>query len=144
MTQVDQPDDDREDRLADDAALYARLQAQKFQGPEWERFVHELLAYGLTRVKATIGVMHIVLPVSGACIPASRGDVEELANDVVLAALRVFVKCGLVERRWNPACGGSLKTYFVGACKLVLREKLHDWTRRAQKISSDPIPRVVG
>jgi len=126
-------DDDRQIRLAGDAALCAYLRKQKYQGPDWERFVHELLAYGLTQTKIMIEVMGIAPTATRNGTFADRGDLDELVSDIVMGAFRLFVRRGLVGGEWVPEKGASLTTYFTGACKLVLREKSRDWRNRAQR-----------
>jgi RNA polymerase sigma-70 factor (ECF subfamily) len=135
---TDQPeDDDRQSRLAGDAALCAYLREQKYQGPDWERFVHELLAYGLTQTKIMLCVMGVVPSATRTGTLADRGDLDELVNDIVMSAFRLFVRRGLVGGEWVPGKGTSLTTYFNGACRLVLKEKCRDWRKRALKVAAE-------
>lgn len=122
--------EDRDVRRGADLALCLYFREQKYQGPDWDYFVHQLLSYGLTRTRLLLASRAFVrdrrYPMSGC----SLDDLEELASDIVLAGFTLFVRKGLVGGEWSPARGASLATYFDGACRLVFRDQYQKWARR--------------
>ncbi|SER25064.1 helix-turn-helix transcriptional regulator [Actinokineospora terrae] len=127
------PAEDAAARRRADIALCAYFREQKYQGPDWECFVHHLLAYGLGRTRMRLAA-RALLPGRSYSGPAGApGDLDELASDIVLAGFALFVKKGLVESGWSPHGGASLATYFDGACKLVFKSQYTRWCERHRR-----------
>lgn len=122
--------DDRGARRRADAVLCSYFRQQKYQGPDWDYFVHELLSYGLTRTRLLLASRAFVRDRRYPMLGCSLDDLEELASDIVLAGFTLFVRKGLVGGEWSPAGGASLATYFDGACRLVFRDQYQKWARR--------------
>lgn len=105
--------------LAHDAELWLRLRAGGYQGPDWDRFVHELLAYGLASMSALIGsgIIFTESALLGRAVGESPGglskqDIDDLAGEVVLRGFRLFFERGLVKGEWSPSGGRTLVQYF--------------------------------
>lgn len=125
--------DDLEARRRADVTLCAYFREQKYQGPDWDYFVHQLLSYGLTRTRLMLASRAFVRDRPGrrySMEGCSLDDLEELASDVVLAGFTLFVRKGLVGGEWSPTGGASLATYFDGACRLVFKDQYEKWARR--------------
>ncbi|MGM1060224.1 sigma factor-like helix-turn-helix DNA-binding protein [Saccharothrix sp. Mg75] len=135
-------DDESAARARADAELCDLLRRQGFQGPAWDGFVDELMAYGVDRVRMLIATGYVVSDRTAtrpAYLDALRrrpSDVDELVDDVVLAGFALFVDKGLVGGGWEPG-RASLTTYFIGACRLVFPSALRTWLRRGARHSAE-------
>jgi RNA polymerase sigma factor (sigma-70 family) len=126
-------------RLEGDVALMMALTAEGFRGPTWERFATALVEYGHAVMMAWIRTRQITRRCRevGIGIPelhpeveaAMQREAEDLASDTVGRAILHFQNRVLARGAWDPRKGASLKTYFVGNCKLQFANALRDWSR---------------
>ena len=121
-------------RLAD-LVLVEELAAAGFCGVAFDMFIIELAAYGIAALMAWMRTGQIAMqcatkgrPLEGG-LPErwSREDRLEIAVETTARALKHFTGEVLKPRRWNPARGASLKTYFVGSCVLQFPNVYNVW-----------------
>lgn len=138
-----EPGHDSLARRRADAALCEYFRQQKYRGPDWDYFVHELLSYGLFKVRALVASQGVFrkmrIPPMASELPAGTvGDVDALISDVTLAGFKLFLTKGLLERYWTPSGGASLATYFTNACRMAFREKYRDWRNQHGRLREVP------
>lgn len=116
---------ERLDRLAADRDLHLQLGLTGYQGALWNRFQRVLAEYGQPVFSSWLrrGAVHEKCRMKGIRIVAAevqpQGDeVDDLAVDVVVAAIPAFRDKVLIPSRWDPTRGATLKTFFVGQCLL--------------------------
>jgi DNA-directed RNA polymerase specialized sigma24 family protein len=127
----------RQERLAQDVDLITWLALQGFTGRDYEVFATELAKYGNAVIIAWIrrgvifarvrdrGFGGLPEPPLGAL---NQPDVaEELAGETVAKALYFFREKVLLGKRWNPAKGASIKTFFVGQCLIQFANVYRRW-----------------
>jgi hypothetical protein len=85
------------ERWVGDAALFEELARTRFEGPGYDRFAAELAAYGLAVTRAWIatGKMNAMclswgFPIGPRPVVLGQDDIESLANETVIWALRKF------------------------------------------------------
>jgi DNA-directed RNA polymerase specialized sigma24 family protein len=105
-------------RLRADTALRDLLEQSDFSGKAYAIFEEELARYGLQVMRGWLRGGFIFAQCGKAGVPLERraipdGDHEDLAQEVVAAALPVFRQKALKEGGWRPDGGASLKTYFA-------------------------------
>jgi DNA-directed RNA polymerase specialized sigma24 family protein len=105
-------------RLRADAALRDLLEQSDFSGKAYAMFEEELARYGLQVMRGWLRGGFIFAQCGKAGVPLERrpipdDDHEDLAQEVVAAALPVFRQKALREGGWRPDGGASLKTYFT-------------------------------
>lgn len=61
-------------------------------------------------------------------------DRDELAHDMIAEAMPVFISAVFEERRWSPARGASLKTYFVNACIMQFSSLYRKWWENRRQV----------
>lgn len=117
-------------RIADQELL-AQLAEHDFTGPRYDRFEHELAAYGISVMRGWMHSGHVFKLVTsrGFCLYPGEAELEELlrdsdareelANMTVARALSRFKEHALVGGGWQSDGGASLPTYFMGACLYV-------------------------
>jgi hypothetical protein len=124
---------ERMTRLLRDQQLVAQLAATGFAGTAYEVFKAGLASYGYPVIRAWIrrGQIFQLTADRGrpvACpddvrdhlaLPRGSDDRQELAMDVVAAALVFFREHVLLPGRWVPEGGASLTTFFTGTCLTV-------------------------
>jgi DNA-directed RNA polymerase specialized sigma24 family protein len=127
-------------RLQADAALRDLLAHSGFSGEAYAMFEEELARYGLQVMLGWLRGGFIFALCRKAGVPLERGpipddDHEDLAQEVVAAALPAFRQKALREGGWRPDGGASLKTYFAGTLRYqfarVWRRRLRDKDRMA-------------
>jgi DNA-directed RNA polymerase specialized sigma24 family protein len=136
--------DDAEARLHADAELCRRFREQKYQGPDWEQYVEQLLGYGISRMRLLVvtGIIFeekIMFGRTSRCsgLLGQPAEIDELINDVVLAGFAIFFRKGLIDGRWSPTGGASLTTYFVGACKLAFKDQYEARHKRHHRVADN-------
>lgn len=140
------------DRLAADIDLRDRLMFAGYAGRDWEAFRAVLAAYGVQvlvgwcitgkifvecqRVKFSLSALRRVIP---------REEAVEIAGETVAEALVFFRDSVLIPGKWDPTKGASLKTFFVGACKLRFPGVYRRWEKERRPISaiSEDVDTVV-
>ncbi|MFD8290588.1 hypothetical protein [Streptomyces lavendulae] len=118
----------RIDRRCSDEKTIGFLAAEGFAGSEYDRFVEELVRYGISVLRGWMHsgfIFHLVAQRGFGLTPHER-DLEELARDsdvreelatmTIARALPRFRLRALVEGGWTVDGGASLTTYFMGAC----------------------------
>jgi DNA-directed RNA polymerase specialized sigma24 family protein len=131
---------------AADAALFARLVADRFAGPVYEqcratlaRYAYKVLRRGnifeLCASKKIKG-----LPKSPSWDGWTNEDIDDLLQETVIGGLNVFRQEALAGRGWRPDGGASLRTYFIHRCLFVFaavyRRNHLDRNRRAAAIAA--------
>jgi DNA-directed RNA polymerase specialized sigma24 family protein len=124
------------DRLLGDADLLLRLQLSGYADEEWEPIATEFARYGLGVLPAWLATGKMFVEVRKTTkvrlVPHEGGfdreTLNDLATDTVVAALPAFLEV-LKQKRWDPAKGASLKTYFLGKCKWEFLNVYKKWQR---------------
>ncbi|MEO3848916.1 hypothetical protein ABGB09_14920 [Streptomyces sp. B8F3] len=116
------------DRRTGDQRILAVLAKDGFQGPQYDRFVNELVRYGVSVLRGWMHsgfIFRLVADRGFSLHPheqalaelASDSDLrEELATMTVARALPRFRQRAFVEGGWSIEGGASITTYFMGAC----------------------------
>jgi RNA polymerase sigma factor (sigma-70 family) len=139
--------EERVDRLAGDRDLAAALQADGFQGRNYDFFATEIAKYGWAVIRGWIYNGQIRGEVArkgfGALDPEPRPgaiieDAEGLADETVVLALSAFRDKVLVPGTWDPSKGASLRTFFVGQCLLQFSNVYKRWRREELRSYAEP------
>jgi hypothetical protein len=134
--------DDEHTRLA--AESLARRQADVeirhelaragFRGPGWDRYARELARYGYAVMMAwlTSGEMFSQCKAKGCNLgpPPLEWTVDDragLASETVALAVNSFKQQALIEGRWTPNGGATLRTYFIGGCVFAFPNLYRKW-----------------
>ncbi|MFE7172588.1 hypothetical protein [Streptomyces sp. NPDC057616] len=114
-------------RMADERLLQV-LSKDAFTGPRYDRFVHELVRYGISVLRAWMhsGYIFKLVAERGYGLKPHELDLEELAANselreelatmTVALALPRFRQRAFVDGGWSSQGGASITTYFMGAC----------------------------
>lgn len=131
--------------LTADRELLDRLMWEGYAGPDYERFADRLARYGYAVVNAWClkGLIFSRCADKGWTLPRARitpDDATELAAETVTIALVKFRETVLIPRKWDPAKGASLNTFFVGQCLLRFLNVYRRWHRetRPLQLAEDP------
>lgn len=129
----------RQERIAEDLDLVTWLAMNNFTGADYILFATELAKYGNAVIMAWIrrglilarvrerGLGGLPEPPPGAL---NQPDVaEELSGETVAKALYFFREKVLIEKRWDPMKGASIKTFFVGQCLIQFANVYRYWLR---------------
>jgi DNA-directed RNA polymerase specialized sigma24 family protein len=130
------------ERACSDADWLARLRRQGFEGPGYDVIKQGLTGYALPVVNAFVRDRTIY------ALTARRGrpvqcpewvkrcltrddddDRSELVAELLIDALVLLRRDGLMGGRWNPRLGASLPTYFVGSAVSVFPNTFRRWLR---------------
>ncbi|MGX1546568.1 hypothetical protein [Streptomyces adustus] len=152
------------DRRASDRRILEVLARDGFQGPRYDRFVNELVRYGISVLRAWMhsGFIFRLVADRGFGLRPHELDLEELASDsdlreelatmTVARALPRFRQHALVEGGWTCDGGASVTTYFMGACvyvfpneyrrHLAAEERHRRALRRQQVLYEHPVSAV--
>lgn len=132
------------DRLAADVQLRDRLMFSGYAGRDWETFRGALAAYGVQVLvawcitgKIFVECQRINFTIRRRRSTITLDDAMELAGETVAEALVFFREEVLIPGKWDPAKGASLKTFFVGACKLRFPGVYRRWEREYRPVSTD-------
>lgn len=116
---------DNVDRLQGDVDLVTSLALQKYEGDLWDFFSNELAKYGFAVIKSWIAtkVIYERCRQKGWGLKRldrdfTQDEIDGLAGETVAKALFHFKRDVLMQRRWDPTKGASLRTFFVGQCLL--------------------------
>lgn len=136
-----------------DAALYARVMADGFSGPVWERVADRLVRYGTQVLRGWIRTGEI----SSVCfrkgvkgMPAAvdwsdwaDADIDDLVQVTVTAAIARFRRDGLAARGWRADRGASLTSWFGTACLFALAAsyRAHAADRRRHSTALNAVTR---
>ncbi|PWI05116.1 hypothetical protein DIZ27_41300 [Streptomyces sp. NWU339] len=116
------------DRRMSDQRILEVLARDGFEGSRYDRFVEELVRYGISVLRGWMHsgfIFHLVADRGFGLNPheldleelASNSDLrEELATMTVARALPRFRQRALIEGGWTYEGGASITTYFMGAC----------------------------
>ncbi|WP_407838048.1 hypothetical protein ACE1OC_19355 [Streptomyces sp. DSM 116496] len=111
-----------------DRQIVEVLAAEGFEGPQYVRFVEELVRYGISVLRGWMhsGFIFQLVADRGFSLSPQERDLDELARDsdvreelanmTVATALPRFRQRALVEGSWTFEGGASIATYFMGAC----------------------------
>lgn len=126
-------------RRAKDAEMVETLRAQGFAGPQFEEFARELMEYAWPILLGWTHTGEIFRRArrAGCPVPAhlivpewTQDDRYEVVDDCLMEALEAFRINALAGRRWSPAKGAALRTYYVGACVLAFRKVYEAWSKQ--------------
>ncbi|MEW1583459.1 hypothetical protein ACFCXC_35530 [Streptomyces microflavus] len=116
------------DRRLADGHIVTMLRQDGFEGPRYDRFVEELVRYGISVLRGWMhsGYIFKLVAQRGFGLSPHELDLEDLATDsdlreelasmTVARALPRFRQQALVDSGWNTEGGASITTYFMGAC----------------------------
>jgi DNA-directed RNA polymerase specialized sigma24 family protein len=131
---------------AADRDLLAALAKEDFQGPLWDRFVHDLATYGISVMQGWIMNGKIFAELSARHIHHSAGnswrgqmtaqDATDMAVETVARAIVSFRDKMLLNSRWSPEGGASIPTLFITQC-LFQFPNAHRWWRREREAGFD-------
>lgn len=115
-------------------------------GPSWDRYAEELARYGYAVMLAWLqsGEMFSQCKAKGCGLgpPPPEWTVDDrtgLANETVALAVNSF-KQKLIEGRWTPDGGATLRTYFIGGCVFEFPNLYRKWlTDRAALQRQQPM-----
>lgn len=105
--------------------LVSELIVAGYRGPSWDRFANALARYGYQVIWSWVrtGLIFQRCREKGLGRYLYNGrpelkpeDVDEIAQDTVVGALRSFRDRVLIPGKWDPSKGATLKTFFIGAC----------------------------
>lgn len=121
-------------RLQADARLRDALALNNFVGPEYVLFEEDLVRYGSSVLMAelTSGLIFSKCAQKGIRLPRwrlSSQDCEELVYDTLARALPFFRRIALVEGRWRPEGGATLKTFFINFLPYQFANAYREWRK---------------
>lgn len=137
---VDPRLEERLARLEADKELVLRLGLVGFAGREWNAFVTVLAEYGLQVFRSWLrtGKVFIECRHSGPRRRfRSQDEITEIADEVVAEAIVAFRKDVLVPGTWDATKGASLRTFFIGNCKLQFANVYRRWARETESKPAD-------
>lgn len=118
---------------AADVDIHDELARTGFRGPVWKRYAEELARYGYGVMMAWLltGEIFSQCQAKGCRLrpPPPEWTVDDqtgLANETVALAVNSF-KQNLINRRWTPYGGATLKTYFIGGCVFAFPNLYRKW-----------------
>lgn len=127
-------------RLEADKELVLRLGLLGFAGREWDAFVRVLAEYGIQVFRSWLrtGKVFAECRHSG---PRRRfrdaDEIAEISGEIVAEAIAGFRNDVLIPSTWDPTKGASLRTYFIGNCKLRFANVYRRWVAEAQRVPLD-------
>lgn len=147
---------DRRERIERDVRCVEKLRTGGFAGPEYEIFINDLCRETLKQLKGLLrtgdlarlsrarfrehGIRLFVAEQDLDALRSSMEDRDELAVNILLAALRGFHRNALVKGRWNPRHSGKsgrgpacLQSYFIGLCIWEFRQEYMRWHKDRQR-----------
>jgi len=127
-------------RLEADKELVLRLGLQGFAGREWDTFVKVLVEYGFQVFRSWLhtGKVFTECRHSG---PRRRfrdnDEVDEITGEIVAEAIAAFREDVLIPGAWDASKGASLRTYFIGNCKLRFANIYRRWVSETEGAPAD-------
>lgn len=134
-----QPGQDRRPirRHDQDQVLVDRLAINGFADREYDLYNEALVRYGfivsLSWIQSGTMIRHCKIrgrPVGPLPADATQQDRRDLAVDTAVEGSVLFRRIALMERRWSPERGASLKTYYIGACIQSYPNVYRRWYRQ--------------
>jgi DNA-directed RNA polymerase specialized sigma24 family protein len=121
-------------RLQADARLRDALAVNDFAGPEYVAFEEDLVKFGSSALMAelTSGLIFTKCAQKGIRLPRWRlgpQDCEELVYDTLARALPLFRRMALVEGRWRPEGGATMKTFFMNFLPYQFANAYREWRK---------------
>lgn len=128
-----------QERIDADEQLFGMLARDGFAGTLYERFVDELVRYGISVLRGWMysGFIFTLLADRGFGLHPREWELEKLVSDgdlreelaimTVATALPRFRQRAFIEGGWNPTGGASITTYFVGACAYDFPNEFRRW-----------------
>jgi DNA-directed RNA polymerase specialized sigma24 family protein len=117
-----------------DLELRNELARAGFRGPDWDRYAWELACYGHAVMMAWLetGEMFSQCAAKGCNLgsPTLEWTIDDrvgLANETVALAVNNFRRRALIEGKWAPDGGATLKTYFISACVFAFPNVYRKW-----------------
>ena len=149
------------DRRLADQRIVQLLAKNGFAGSQYDRFVDELVRYGISVLRAWMhsGFIFELVARRGFGLNPHELELEELnlnsdlreelATMTVARALPRFRKQAFIEGGWRFDGGASITTYFMGACAFDFPNEFRRWRtdevkqsrvlRRQKEIWEDPV-----
>ena len=124
--------------------LFELLKSQNFSGRDYDDFEVEIMDYGFATIRKWIREGDLITECSKASswpVPnhsqtrldlLTQEEISELAADIVVDATMKFKQKALIDGGWDPNKRASLRTYFVGRCKLSAINELKRLAKRRQ------------
>ncbi|SOC50983.1 DNA-directed RNA polymerase specialized sigma subunit, sigma24 family [Blastococcus aggregatus] len=119
--------------------MLLRLQLSNYAPAVWNLIAEEFARYGLAVISSWIRrglIFGYVTKATGFGFPNMDSDrvrdpetVHDLASMTVVNALGAFLEVALKKNNWSPSKGASLKTYFIGQCKIQFANVYKEWWR---------------
>jgi hypothetical protein len=134
-----------------DRSLLDDLAQDGWQGPGYEVFQADLVAYGLPilmdwiytgKIFALCGGKGRPVPRSdraGELLQSDRAERLGLTHEVLVLALRLFHERTLVPKAWTIEGGASVHTFFMGAVILAFPGPYRRWFTDQQRWSPRPL-----
>lgn len=122
--------EERLERLEADKELVLRLGLSGFAGRDWDAFVTVLAEYGLQVFQSWIrsGKVFTECLHSGPRRRFQNDDeILEIAGEIVAEAITSFRSDVLIPGTWDATRGASLRTFFIGNCKLQFANVYRRW-----------------
>ncbi|MEV0192365.1 hypothetical protein AB0I39_28015 [Kitasatospora purpeofusca] len=135
------------DRRMADQRIVQVLASDGFTGPRYDRFVDELVRYGIAVLRAWMhsGFIFQLLARRGFGLNPHELELEELHNNsdlrnelatmTIACALPRFRERAFVEGGWRFDGGASITTYFMGACTYDFPNEFRRWKTREERQS---------
>ncbi|MFD8085354.1 hypothetical protein ACFV4F_27060 [Kitasatospora sp. NPDC059722] len=149
------------DRRMADQRIVQLLAGDGFAGRRYDRFVEELVRYGIAVLKAWMhsGYIFKLVAARGYGLKAHERELEqlhldndlreELATMTIACALPRFREQAFVEGGWRFEGGASITTYFMGACAYDFPNEFRRWRasegrqsralRRQEAVTQEPV-----
>jgi DNA-directed RNA polymerase specialized sigma24 family protein len=122
------------ERRQADLELRDELARAGFRGPGWDRYAWELARYGYAVMMAWLetGEIFTQCAAKGCNLgsPTPEWTIDDqvgLVNETVAWAVHSFRQHALIEGKWTPKGGATLKTYFIGACIFAFPNAYRKW-----------------
>ncbi|MBC8067740.1 MAG: sigma-70 region 4 domain-containing protein [Deltaproteobacteria bacterium] len=64
-------------------------------------------------------------------------EIDEITGEIVAESIAGFRADVLIAGTWDPSKGASLRTYFIGNCKLRFANVYRRWVAEAQRVPKD-------
>jgi len=148
VRRADRVDPDEQDtaRLRFDEEVVSTLQWHGWSDDAWDPVAEWLAGYGHAVLRGWLFNRTIFEQVAATgyaverCPPEwlDEEEVISLASDTVVLAIRRFREI-LRAGKWDSARGASLRTYFVGQCKLQFPNVYRTWRRQAVERHHNPV-----
>lgn len=130
-------------RLGGDQELLLRLQLNGYTDAVWRPVAEEFARYGMAVMKSWLRRRTIFAQVktkTGYGLPRAPEEwldgehtIDDLATMTVVPALAYFKTNVLMQNRWDPSRGASLRTFFIGQCLYQFCNPYRAWYQEEQE-----------